>query len=155
MKTREELIHSEAYWMVKIQNDLYSKVEEYMLNNGLNRTQMAEKLGVTKGYLSQVLNGDFNHKISKLVELSLAINLAPVIEFKDLDQYIFEDKNRVKPITLAELTAKPIVMTFQSRDTVRVIKTQGKSEVFDSQSSFGLLDSEWQLEGKEDLLCSF
>lgn len=98
MKSREELIHSKAYWMVKIQNDLYGKVEEYMQKNNLNRTEMAKQLGVTKGYLSQVLNGDFNHKLSKLVELSLAIGVAPLIEFPDLQHYIEDDFSGVNSL---------------------------------------------------------
>jgi len=45
-------------------------------------------LGVTKGYVSQILNGDFNHRLSTLVDLSLAMGKAPVIQFTDLDKII-------------------------------------------------------------------
>ena len=66
-----------------------------MKENGINRTQLAEKLGVTKGYVTQVLNGDFDHKISKLVELSLAIGLVPNLTFKPLEQVLEEDRNAI------------------------------------------------------------
>lgn len=63
-----------------------------MKDNGMTRTQFAEKLGVTKGYVTQVLNGDFDHKLSKLVDLSLAIGLVPTMTFKPLEQVLEEDR---------------------------------------------------------------
>lgn len=93
MKSREELIRSRGYWIARIQMDLFQQVDEYMRQNNLNRTQLAEKLGVTKGYISQILNGEFNHRIATLVDLSLAIGKAPKIEFVDLEQVAQIRKN--------------------------------------------------------------
>ncbi len=42
-----------------------------MQKENLTRTKLAEKLHVTKGYVTQVLNGNFDHKLSKLIELAL------------------------------------------------------------------------------------
>jgi transcriptional regulator with XRE-family HTH domain len=86
MKSYKELLQTETYWITKIQNDLYNAVEDYLEAHKLTRTQFAEQLGVSKGYVSQVLNGEFNHRLSKLVELSLAIGRAPVVEFEDLTE---------------------------------------------------------------------
>ena len=58
----------------------------------MNKTQLAEYLGCTKGYVTQLLNGDFDHKLSKFVELSLAINKIPEIIFSDVDDYILSDE---------------------------------------------------------------
>jgi transcriptional regulator with XRE-family HTH domain len=88
MKTKEELLSSRGYWIANIQLDLFKQVDEYMKVNNLNRTQLAEKLGFTKGYISQVLNGEFNHRIATLVDLSLAIGKVPKIEFEDLSKLI-------------------------------------------------------------------
>lgn len=92
MKSREELIKSKAYWLVKIQSELYDNVEKYLEQNNLTKKDFSDKLGVTKGYVSQVLNGDFDHKVSKLIELCLAINKVPEITFRDIDEYIAIDK---------------------------------------------------------------
>jgi transcriptional regulator with XRE-family HTH domain len=92
MRSREELINTKSYWLVKIQSELYDNVEKYLIQNGLNKKDFAEKLGVTKGYVSQVLNGDFDHKISKLIELCLAINKVPEINFMNINDYINKDK---------------------------------------------------------------
>lgn len=81
---REDLLKSKEYWTTKIQLDLFELINEYMIENKLNRTQLAEKLGVSKGYITQILNGDFDHKVSKLVELALAFGKAPILEYKSL-----------------------------------------------------------------------
>jgi transcriptional regulator with XRE-family HTH domain len=89
---RTELLQSPIYWTTKIQIDLFNQMELYMKENNLNRTKLAEKLNVTKGYITQVLNGDFDHRISKLVELSMAIGVVPRVNFESMDQCIKEDK---------------------------------------------------------------
>jgi transcriptional regulator with XRE-family HTH domain len=90
MITRNNLITSKEYWMAKIQMELFAEVEQYLSENKMNRTQFAEKLGVSKGYVSQVLNGDFNHSLSKLIELSLAIGKVPVFQLEDLNKFTTE-----------------------------------------------------------------
>jgi transcriptional regulator with XRE-family HTH domain len=96
---RKELLKNPGYWTSKIQFELYDKLLNYLDENNLNKTQFAKKLGVSKGYISQILNGDFNHKISKLVELSLAIDKIPKIEFVNADEFIEEDAAGVKTIS--------------------------------------------------------
>jgi transcriptional regulator with XRE-family HTH domain len=89
---REDLIKSPEYWTTKIQLDLFNQMEIFMSENNLNRTKLSELLGVSKGYLSQVLSGDYDHRISKLVELSLAIGMVPQVEFLDLKKIVYQDK---------------------------------------------------------------
>ncbi|MBK7883914.1 MAG: helix-turn-helix transcriptional regulator [Chitinophagaceae bacterium] len=69
----------------------FNLIEDYRKNNNLNKTQLAEKLGVTKGYISQILNGDFDHKISKFVDLALSFDKVPIITYKDLKKCIDDD----------------------------------------------------------------
>ena len=88
---RKELLKNKGYWIAKIQMDLYDQLNHYMKKYNLNRSQFAKKLGVTKGYVSQILSGNFNYSISKLVELSLAINKVPKLEFVELEDYIKEE----------------------------------------------------------------
>lgn len=90
--TRNELVKSREYWMAQIQLDLFELIENYRKKNDLNKTQLAAQLGVTKSYITQILNGDFDHKVSKLVELSLAFGKVPVLQFIDVDKYIENNK---------------------------------------------------------------
>lgn len=89
---RKQLLSSKEYWLSKIQIDLFNQVSSYLENNNMNRSELAKKLGVTKGYISQILNGDSDHRISKMVELSLAIGLIPDIRFKNLEEYLKTDE---------------------------------------------------------------
>jgi transcriptional regulator with XRE-family HTH domain len=88
---REELLQSEGYWIAKLQTDLYRELVSFMKRTHRNSLQLAAYLGCSKGYVSQLLNGNFDHKISKLVKLSLAIGKAPILEYKDLSGYVFEN----------------------------------------------------------------
>lgn len=88
---REELINSPEYCLARIQIDLFNKVDKYMKDNKLTRKKLADQLGVTKGYVSQILNGDADHRISKLVELSLAIGLIPHLQFEKIEDALAVD----------------------------------------------------------------
>jgi transcriptional regulator with XRE-family HTH domain len=98
MVSRNALFNSKEYWLVKIQNELFIHLENYMTENHLNRTQLAEKLGVTKGYVSQILNGDFNHRLSKLIELSLAVGKVPIVKFENIQDVIEDEVSSTPPI---------------------------------------------------------
>ncbi len=81
---RNDLVNSPEYWLVKIQTDLYNNVRLYLEQNNMTQTEFAAKLGVTKGYLSQIMNGNFNHSLAKLIEISLAIGKIPVLNFEEI-----------------------------------------------------------------------
>lgn len=98
--TREELLRCPEYWTTLIQNELYRQIQSYMEEHNMNKAQLAEHLGCSRGYVTQLLNGDFDHKISKLVELSLAIGMVPSVSFRDLehvdDRVSFECKGVIE-----------------------------------------------------------
>ena len=48
---------------------------------------MAYRLWVSKGYISQIIKGEVNYTLKKLIEISLAIGKAPIIEFKPLAEF--------------------------------------------------------------------
>lgn len=82
--TYEELLLTPEYYTAEVQIELYNRVETYLKENRLTRTELAKQLGVSKGYVSQILNGDYDHRLSKLVELSLAIGYKPRIVFEPI-----------------------------------------------------------------------
>jgi transcriptional regulator with XRE-family HTH domain len=69
--------------LTQLQNELYRELSAYMQKNDFSKKQLAEKLGVSPSYISQVLNGRFNFTVLKLVELSLAIDKVPVIRLEE------------------------------------------------------------------------
>lgn len=103
-----------------------------MEENNLNRTQLAERLGVTKGYVSQILNGDFDHKISKLVDLALLAGKVPIINYKTISDFLDDEKALTKP-QKKNIQMRSIVYCFQGAETeIDLMQLaphlQGKSE---------------------------
>ena len=117
--TRAEFLSHREHWITKIQLDLYNELRMFMETHNINRTQLAERLGVSKGYVSQVLNGDFDHKISKLVDLSLMMNKVPEISYPNLMDIIVKDMNEDEPesplsfnITVAADVSERLVLEY-------------------------------------------
>lgn len=78
---REEILNSAQYWTAKAQVSLFRLAVEFMQQHNLNRKQLAQYLGVTPGYVTQLLNGDYDHRLSKFFELALAFGKVPEITF--------------------------------------------------------------------------
>lgn len=81
MKLLRNKYNSPAYWTQLIQLALYDQIRNYLQQNHLSKKEFAHQLGVSPGYVTQILNGDFDHKLSKLTELALHCGLVPKIEF--------------------------------------------------------------------------
>ena len=88
---REELLKSPVFWTTELQMELYRQIDSYMQTHSMNKAQLAAQLGCTKSYVSQLLAGNFDHKMSKFFELTLAIGKIPEFTFHDVDEYIEED----------------------------------------------------------------
>jgi len=99
---RENLLKNKGYLIAKIQNELFRQLTEYLENNNMTQTQLAQQLGVTKGYISQILNGNFDYKLSKLVELSLAIGKVPELKYIPFDEIERRQIASVKVIDFSE-----------------------------------------------------
>lgn len=86
--SQDELLRDETYWTTKIQLELFRQIEAYLKTNQLSRSDFARQLGVSKGYVSQVLNGNYDHKLSKFVSLCLAMEKVPILHFQPLDRAV-------------------------------------------------------------------
>lgn len=116
MITQKELVESQEYILAKMQIDLYQAVNAYLKANNMKKSDFAKQLGVSKGYISQILNGDFDHKLSKFVALSLAIGKIPVFELVDQNS----KGNTKKPVTRKNREASDY-----SKPTSRRVSTKG------------------------------
>ena len=59
------------------------EVKSYLSQQGLTQTQLAERLGVSKGQVSRLLNAPGNTKLSTIVGLAAAIGKEPMLVFTD------------------------------------------------------------------------
>ncbi|MBK6285471.1 MAG: helix-turn-helix transcriptional regulator [Draconibacterium sp.] len=93
MLKREELVTKPEYWLETIQNEIFRQVTAYLKDN-MTQNQLADQLGVTKGYVSQIAKGEFNY-LKKLIKLSLAVGKVPVINFMPLAEIISTESEKV------------------------------------------------------------
>jgi len=82
---RDELLRMPSYWMAKVQNELYRQVDEYMRLKNMDRRQMAEYLGCSQREVAHLLKGESDLKLSKLIEVSLAMGKIPCVTFDDVE----------------------------------------------------------------------
>lgn len=86
MTEREEILRGTGYWLAKVQIRVFNLLNTYMDENNLTQKQVAEKLNISPSYVSQILNGNFNFTISKLIELALLVGKAPIIQFETIEE---------------------------------------------------------------------
>lgn len=91
---RNDLISSPEYWTTKAQIELYNCARKYLETTGMTQTELAAQLNVSKGYVSQLLNGDFDHRLSSFVKLAMQFGFVPEIKFVPLDNVEAEEENR-------------------------------------------------------------
>lgn len=90
---REKILNQSSYWVEGINSFLYNAIIEYMETNDMNRTKLADYLGISKGRVSQILNdGEINFSIEKVIQIALKVNKFPVFEFKDKEEYLRDQK---------------------------------------------------------------
>jgi len=94
MITREELLKSPDYWFEAAQNDLFAEVKQYLDKENISQTELAEKLNVSKGYISQIMNGNANFTMKKLIEFFISIRRIPKIKYLDFEEVIKKDKSK-------------------------------------------------------------
>jgi len=86
---REKILNEPQYWVEAVNGLLYDAIERFMESNNMNRTQLAEHLGISKGRVSQILNnGEVNFSVEKIIEIALKIGKFPVFELKDKYEYL-------------------------------------------------------------------
>ncbi|MBQ2784097.1 MAG: helix-turn-helix transcriptional regulator [Alistipes sp.] len=90
---RQDILREPEYWIAQIQMAMYKCALDFMNNSGKNRSQLAEHLGVSKGYVTQLLSGDYNYSLTKLVQTAMTMGYVPKVTFIPLEQEICRDEN--------------------------------------------------------------
>lgn len=54
----------------------------------MDRKDLANNMNKSKGYISQLLNGDRNMTLATLAEICHALNYKPTIKFKELKEHV-------------------------------------------------------------------
>lgn len=86
METRKELVKSPEYITTVLRIQICDMVRNHLKENGLTQSEFAKRLGVSKGYVSQILNCRCDNRLSSLVKLALACGKLPDIEYRPIEQ---------------------------------------------------------------------
>lgn len=93
MISREEILKNEAFWVETIQNKIYNDLASYIKEKKISSKELAKKLGVSKGRVSQIMSGNnLNFRIDTLVKISLAIGKIPDFKLENMDAFIERDR---------------------------------------------------------------
>lgn len=96
--SRKILLNQSAYWVEGLNGYLYDAIVCYMEKNNLNRTSLADHLGISKGRVSQILNdGNINFSIEKVIEIALKVDKFPIFEFSDKEIF-YEKENKLSEV---------------------------------------------------------
>lgn len=87
---RNDLLTSAEYWTTKVQTELCELAQRYERKH---RVDTARQLGISEQTLCRLLNCAYDQRLSKLIELSLAMGYAPVIEFKNIHDILKDGKS--------------------------------------------------------------
>jgi hypothetical protein len=147
--TREEFVKSQEYVFGKMQLGLLNMLNDYMVAKDIKPTNLAEELGVTKGYISQLLNVTYDHKLSKVANLALSCNKMPILKFVDLDEFVNNDALDL----VYELTTKSRFKTNAINIPMANVNTDGRTglvvDIYNSGSGY-----KFQLEKENDKMYS-
>lgn len=87
MLSKKELLESPNYLLSTYQLEIYKQISSFKNENNLTQKELAKRLKVSNAYVSQILNGNFNFTLKKLIELGLMIGKVPYIEFINNKEY--------------------------------------------------------------------
>lgn len=65
--------------------DLTDQIAVAMQDQGISRAELAERLGVSRAYITKVLGGSTNMTLRTLVRLALALGLVPEVSLVPLE----------------------------------------------------------------------
>jgi len=136
---RQELITNKEYILAGMQLKILNLLEEFMQNKNLKRNELAEKLEVTKGYISQIMNVAYDHKLTKVIELALACEKVPMLFFVEMDKLIQEDRNdkefaliTVPIVKNYDIKNMDIIESYNSRNEnyLKLVKEKSATQAF-------------------------
>jgi transcriptional regulator with XRE-family HTH domain len=115
MKTRDQLFQTEEYWLVQMQAAFFKAAKDFQTKNGFSQKQLSKHLGKSPGRISQILNGDFNARLSTLIEYAMAMGYVPEVKFTPIDSFLQRERERKDRKRYSMDNVQAIILDTQAR----------------------------------------
>lgn len=138
MITREELLKSPDYWFEAAQNDLFAEVKQYLDRENITQTELAERLNVSKGYISQIMNGNANFTLKKLVDFFISIGKVPQVKYLDFEEILENDNTKRESLKSNLVEGIVISNRFKNPSSNTIIKEDIKRHLTKLPFEFNL-----------------
>jgi len=153
MRTRAQVLTSEGYHTTKIQQNLFRAVNDYLVDESMSRKDFAEKLGVSKGRMTQILNGDFNGRLDRLVTLALAAGRIPELKLHHQEEFIAQDARQQARAHAARCEGKSMAVIRMSAPQESAHGISARPGEFTGNVTARLVDHSMELENEECYGC--
>jgi hypothetical protein len=90
--TRKELVLCREYVLAEMQVKLHNLFEGYLDGIGLKRRDLAGNLNITDRQVNEIMDLDYDQKMSKMIELALSIKKVPIVFFVDAKDFVDADE---------------------------------------------------------------
>jgi transcriptional regulator with XRE-family HTH domain len=118
MISKHKLFKHPDYLLSKYQAEVYRQLRQYMDDHGFTQKEVAKHLGVSGSYVNQILKGNFNFTLKKLIELSLMMGKIPTLEFMNIDDYLAREEGQdSKRVSSKGVKEKRIAVPVKSKST--------------------------------------
>ena len=97
-----------------LENKVMETVVHEMNKKGISRTALADKMGVTKAYVSKLLNNGSNVTIKKLLQIGEAIDCNVNVSFSPKVESIVHQEITAKVLYMDDYKDKKISATFNA-----------------------------------------
>lgn len=67
-----------------MQITVFNELKNYMNTNNIDIIELSKKLEISEKYINQILNGNIDNKLSKLIEIFLKLDKTVTIKFKQI-----------------------------------------------------------------------
>lgn len=73
-KFAEKIRQRDSYWVERVKIDFAEELGRLMERRGINRAELAQRIGTSAAYISKALRGDTNFTIESMVKLVRALD---------------------------------------------------------------------------------
>lgn len=87
--------HARLYMQEKLIVDVAEAVQERLEQRGMSRSALAERLGTSRGYITQVLSGSRNMTLRTLADIAWALGTRLIAELEDGHEWTTGGQERV------------------------------------------------------------